>query len=67
MNESDWKNAKCEVCGAHAVVQVFDMAKREDLRTGQMKARHFGMPHLFCDDHKRESILYELSPIEMND
>jgi hypothetical protein len=48
-------------------VQVFDMAKREDLRTGQMKARHFGMPHLFCDDHKRESILYELSPIEMND
>lgn len=67
MDKSDWDNAKCEVCGGKAVVQVFDMAKRIDLRSGQMKARHFGMPHLFCDEHKRDSIWFELAPKDMTD
>lgn len=67
MDKLEWENAKCEVCGAQAVVQVFDMAKREDLRTGVMKARHFGKPHLFCEEHKRESIWFELAPIDFSD
>ena len=60
MDKSDWENAKCEVCGAKAVFQVFDMAKYEDPQTGMFKARTFGKPHLFCDQHKRDSIWYRL-------
>ena len=67
MDKPEWENAKCEVCGEKAVAQVFDMAKRQDLRTGAMKARHFGKPHLFCEEHKRESIWYELAPIDSTD
>lgn len=67
MDKLEWEKAKCEVCGAQAVVQVFDMAKRVDLRTGVMKARHFGKPHLFCDEHNRDSIWFELEPIDMSD
>ena len=58
-----WDNAKCEICGAQAAVQVFDLVEYEKAETGERKVRHHGNPHLFCDKHKRESRRIKVGPM----
>ena len=59
----DWATARCEVCGAQVAVQVFDLIEFEDAATGLRRVRHHGGPHLFCDEHKRESRRTKIGPM----
>ena len=54
---------KCEVCQKEAVVQIWDVQRRPDYRTGVINIEHYGLPHIFCADHKRDSIERDGPPI----
>ena len=61
--EDPWEKAKCEICGAPAVAQVYDILQYVETPSGVTKARHYGGPHLFCKAHTRESHWREMGPI----
>lgn len=58
-----WAEAKCEICGMPAVTQVFDLLQYADEPTGLPKARHYGQPHFYCEEHSRKSYWTEMGPI----